>query len=135
MAQGQAATVAPDTLPGNFFDSHGAPDTLPGDFFDQKKPAQPPKPGFFRTMAQDIGSMVKPLVGAGGVQIEDPEQFRQKYAAMTPDQQTAQRAETQSNIRAMPTSDINNQERTRYVERRNAGQSPVRAVAETSYEA
>lgn len=98
-----------------------------------------PKPvdssGFLKTTGRDIVSMVKPLVGAGGVKLEDPAEFKKKYDAMTPQAQAAQRAQTKAQIAYMPHSDIASQESQNYLARRAAGQSMPRALAETTYEA
>lgn len=98
-------------------------------------PATPDKPGFFRTVGRDVLSMVKPLAGQGGTQLEDPEEFRRRYAAMSPEQQAAQREQTRQGVVRLGRSDINSVEGENYRNRIAAGQSMPRALAETTYEA
>lgn len=98
-------------------------------------PLTPEKPGFFHTVARDVISMVKPLVGQGGTEFEDPEKFRQRFAAMTPEQQEAQRKQTRATAAALPHSDIASTEAANYQRRVGEGQSVPRALAETTYEA
>jgi len=54
MAQRQgSSTVAPDTLPADFFDQKSSPDTLPSNFFEKKDTQE--QPGFLKRLGQSFG--------------------------------------------------------------------------------